>query len=405
MKSKFFLKLFTLAFFATMFIISCNPKKENNPAQEVDTIVEKEDTTIDLSKYNRYYNDMAKMMAGMDQDSGSELAYLDSNQMWQNHKKNFTELFSKVKNDRFAKMKEFSDNELNEVNKKSNTLFYPFSGPDFIHANIFFPDIDTTIMLGLERVGDVPDLKNVPDKRLGEFFDALSIALDSIFRLGYFMTYEMGKNFNRVMELNGVTPVIGIFMVQTGHRILDIERITIDQSGNIVTSLPGRKDEDDPKDSYISGVHFKYIKEGKNKIRHVFYFSHDVSNDHLAKTPQMVEFFRKQDIDITYFKAASYLCSWMDTIRNIALEESEYIFQDDSGIPLRYFNRNNWDMQFYGNYKRTLKVFIKHHLQPELRKIYETDTTVKPLDFGIGYGIRIRQTNLMLAKKKSNTQS
>ncbi len=38
------------------------------------------------------------------------------------------------------------------------TMFYMFSGPDFLYANAFYPNAKTYVLSGLEPVGTVPDL-------------------------------------------------------------------------------------------------------------------------------------------------------------------------------------------------------------------------------------------------------
>lgn len=401
---KIFLLIFAGLFLAGFSALNGCQSKGDSESGQADT-TQQEDTTpqgIDLSQYDRYYNDMARLLAGLEQEPGSELKDLDTNELWRDHQRIFGGFFEKVKKEKLAPMSRFSQTELKQVNDSLKTLFYPFSGPDFIHANIFFPDAQNIVMFGLESVGDMPDLREASsdDKRLKDFFNAIDIALDSIFRLGYFMTFEMGRNFNRVVELNGVLPIITIFMSQSGYRILNIKNVTVNKQGELVDSIPGRKDAADPHDDYISGGMIEYMKEGDLKPRKLIYFSHDVSEQSLAKTPEFITYLKSLDIDVTFLKAASYLCTWMHTVRDLILSESDYVFQDDSGIPVKYFETDKWDLQFYGKYKRTLKVFYNAYFQSDLKKIYETDTTVKPLDFGIGYGIRIKQSNLMLARKK-----
>jgi len=136
------------------------------------------------------------------------------------------------------------------------------------------------------------------------------------------------------------------------------------------------------------------------KVRKLYYFSHDASDESLAKTPQLVKFFHSLKPDIAFFKAASYLCTWMKGIREFTLANSKNIVQDDSGIPLCYFDKNQWDISLYGKYDRTLKVFQKGFFQKDLKAAYDSSKTVKPIDFCFGYGVRIKQSNILLARKK-----
>ncbi len=354
-----------------------------------------------LTNHNRYFNDVARFFAGLPQEAGSSIVGLDTNKVWLNHKKSFGEFFARVEKDRIPKMKNFAQNELSGMNDSIKTLFYPFSGPDFVHANIFFPKVQNIIMLGLERVGVVPKVEELNDKKLGTFFKAEQQALDSIFIWGYFMTNDMNKDFTRNLELRGVVPIFMIFMAKADFQVLDVQKGTIDGIGNWIALAPDKKDTDTPNDTYISGVLFRYVKKGETKVRRLYYFSHDVSDQHLKKTPQFEKFVAIQKPDATFLKAASYLIWHFGTIRKLALATSNYVFQDDSGIEFRYFDNKDWTHRLYGKYTRTIGAF-RGCVQPKLKTAYATEKNVKPLDFGIGYGFRIKESNFMLFKRKIN---
>lgn len=351
------------------------------------------------SKYNSYYNDVARYLAAINQGKESSLSNITSGSIWQKHKKNFQTFNATFGKTRIPKMRSFANAELSEVNENIKTLFYPFSGPDFIHADIFFPSAKKIIMLGLERVGSIPDIDELSEKQLGTFFDAIKISLDSLMTFGYFMTNDMRRDFARSLELRGVLPVILIFMAQTDYWILDVKKKTLNNYGQVIPSDPS-KDKDDPFDTYISGAEIKYVKKNEGKIRYLYYFSHDVSDKSLYNTPGFLRFIESQDIDATFMKAASYLCTHFTSVRNIAVKNSKYVFQTDSGIPYKYFDKKSWDFNFYGKYTRPISVFWYCN-QPDLRWIFSNGKNVKPLDFGIGYGIRINESNLMLAKRKN----
>jgi len=396
--------LVTFSFILAMSWMACNSESSSDNTQENPEIDSLKQDSINkanfMAKYNRYYNDIARLIAGLEQTPGSNLANFDTMQVAKEYRKSIGEFFTKLDAKSLSKMRVFSDAELSDMRKDSLVLFYPFSGPDFINANAFFPEAFTTIMLGLEPVGGVPDISDATGDELGALFKALRISIDSLAPLGYFMTNEMSKDFRRVSELNGNIPVITLFMARNNYHILNVKRITIDAQGHVVDSLPGQVDKHDPSDNYISGGMIEYMKPNEYRVRKLYYFSHDVSDESLARTPQLMTFFKSFKIDVALFKAASYLCSWMKDMREFTLNNAKVIVQDDSGIPYSYFDKNQWDMKFYGKYQRTLKVFLKGFFQRDLKQVYDTCKTVKPLDFAFGYGVRIKQSNIMVARKK-----
>ena len=398
MTYRYFLKsIFTIALFAAIF--SCNDLTGSDKKEKETDSLKTSDDTINLANYDRYFNDVARFYAGVKQLEGSTLQVTDTNAAWKRHHRDFTIFYDSIERTWFPPIVKFRNKELYEANQEIKTLYYPFSGPDFVHADLFFPNAENIIMIGLERVGDVPKLNDLSDARMDKFFKAVRISLDSIFTFGYFMTNDMSRDFTRSLEMRGVMPVIMIFLVRSGFNILDIQKVTINKQGKLIPSDPAL-DTDNSHDTYISGMHIQYIKPGDQAVRNLYYFSHDMSDQSLAATPEFLKFLETLDINVTFLKAASYLCRTFSVIRNTALSRSQFILQSDTGIPIEHFSNNEWDLHFYGKYTRTIKCF-KWCLQPELKQIYQSNPNIKPLDFGIDYGCRFGESNLMIAKKKS----
>ncbi len=397
------LNLFTslLSFILVFTLGSCNSNSDQEKIAQNDSLTKDSiDKANVLSKYDRYYNDIARFIAGLEQTKGSTLAKFDTLSASKEYRQSIGEFFARLEKNNISKMRDFSNRELQDVRKDSLVLFYPFSGPDFINSDALFPEAFTTIMLGLEPVGGVPDISDATNDELATMYKALRISIDSLAPLGYFMTNEMNKDFRRVSDLNGTLPVITLFMVRNNYQILNVKKVTINAEGKLAKPTAGNMDKEDPTDTYINGGMIEYMKPNDMRVRRLFYFSHDASDESLARTPQLMKFFGSFKIDVALFKAASYLCSWMKGMRDFTLTNAQNIVQDDSGIPLSFFDKSQWDIRYYGKYDRTLKVFQKGFFQPELRDAYSSSTTVKPLDFIFGYGVRIKQSNMLVAKKK-----
>ena len=351
------------------------------------------DTVVNLK-----FNEFSRFYAGLDQDSNSSIKFTQTNKIWLRHKESFTKFWDSATITRIAPMTEFAKTDLKILADSVRTLLYPFSGPDFLHANIFFPNTEKIVMLGLEKVGNVPKVEDLTDKQLATFFKAERRSLDSIFIWGYFMTNDMSKDFARCLELKGVVPVIMLSMTKADFEVQNVKKVTINSKGEIVDFLSGRKDLDIPGDTYISGIEIKYKKKNETAVRTLYYFSHDASDENLKRTPEFLKFLDNQHFDATYLKAASYLCGYLNSVRKEAMK-SKYVFQDDSGIEIKYFDEKTWNRQLWGKYSRPIRQF-KWTIQPKLKEIYATDPNIKPIPFGIGYGARFKEGNLMLFTRK-----
>lgn len=396
-----------LLYFIIILIIPFLTNCKNNPSSNKTIENEKISDTIvveeknDFSEYNRNFNDLALWLAGMEQDSAGIYKHLENSQKWKDYCFDIKAAFDILKVERIGKLDTFRINELSELNKDIKTLFYPYSGPDFVHADIFFPNAEKIIMIGLEHVGDIPDFSNFTEYNKQSYFSQILTSLGNVLSKGYFITKRMKNDFasEQVDSISGVMPIFYVFMAQSDCRILDSKKITIDKNGNVIENKDNEADIDDPWDNFISGLQIDYVKKDEDKIKTVMYFSQDIGDPKLDTIPEFMTFLDNQEINVTFLKAASYLNIWFAKIRNFTLENSDYIFQDDSGIPIRYINDSIWDIKLYGEYTRTLEMF-KDYFQSQLRNLYN-ESDVTPLDFGIGYnGSTIDQPNLQLFIKK-----
>ena len=72
--------------------------------------------------------------------------------------------------------------------------------------------------------------------------------------------------------------------------------------------------------------------------------------------------------------------------------------QDDSGIPVVYFKRDQWAFHPFGRYLGPIAIFPGRH-QNQLAEIYHRGPT-KPIDWGMGYRWRTNESNVLLAVRK-----
>ena len=85
-------------------------------------------------------------------------------------------------------------------------------------------------------------------------------------------------------------------------------------------------------------------------------------------------------------------------VRDFVLNHSQYIVQDNSGIPLASFRPDVWNFQPFGAYLGPIAIFPGRG-QPRLGELFKK-AKAPPLDFGIGYRHRGHDSNLLLAVRK-----
>src|SRR5204863_8369 len=104
-------------------------------------------------------DDTARFLAGMPPSAGSPLTALTSDPSWQRHARFFDSAFGQLEQRQLSRIRAWAD--INLAAPKP-TMFYMFSGPDFLYADAFYSKATTYVLSALEPVGSVPDLTRLP---------------------------------------------------------------------------------------------------------------------------------------------------------------------------------------------------------------------------------------------------
>jgi len=390
MFKKSIFNILILAF--ALIIASCGGSGKGDSKDAKDTV---KTVKKDSVRVNKKYTDIAKFISGMPVDEKSELYSLSQLASFKSYCTSSDSSWSKLEKRRLSKMRTWAETEIADLNKDLGTLFYPFSGPDFLHASTFFPKSKKLIMFGLEPVGNIPDMTKVPKEKLSSFYSALNNSIEDALNLSFFKTIDMSKELNSEL-ISGSLPVILLFVARTGHEIIDIKPTEIDKNGKMVyidkfLNLKGEA-------SYNKGAEITYVDKGDTVVRKIYYFSANVADGGLKTNPNCTKYFENLENNvITMIKSASYLMhnSYFSIVRNAVLNKSKAFFQDDSGISYNYIDKTKWSIQLYGVYKGPIQMFA-NRFEKDLKEAYDKEK-VKPLTFQYGYGA---QCGLLVARKK-----
>jgi len=326
-------------------------------------------------------------------DIDSRFLELEKNPHWKVYSVQADSSWARLERRQLAQVKAWARRELTPRCPQRTSLFYPFAGPDFLYAYCFFQNADDYLLIGLESVGTVPEPEEIPADSLGNYFRAMRVALNDILTISFFKTNDMMSELG-TKELDGILPLLLVFLARTGNEITWIEPVRIDENGQIIpASFPEIAKHDPGK---MNGVEIAFEKDGLEKT--LYYFSVDLSNFSLASKPGFKRFLDDRGKECTLVKAASYLMhkKYFSQIRTAILEHSNLLLEDDSGIPLRWFDTAEWKIQPYGSYTSPIPMF-KEWVQEDLLALYQDPNRVKPLPFGVGYNWQTKKSNLMLA--------
>ena len=308
-------------------------------------------------------NDTARFLAGLPVGGDSPLAALTHDPAWKQHADYFGSAWTKLELRQLSKIRGWTGANLRG---RGSTVFYMFSGPDFLYADAFFPGARNYVLCGIEPVGSVPDVTKLA---LGPALYQVEASLNSVLNYSFFQTKEMRQDFG-ASQLNGTIPALLVFLARCGKTI---ENVSPAQPHGVRIDFNGGS---------------------------LYYFSVDLSNGSVERSG-LLSFCARLGRGDSLLKSASYLPpeNGFSTIRNFLLDQSDVIVEDDSGIPYHFFDPARWQVRLYGNYMAPIDIF-KQFFQPDLADAYARSSPAK-LPFGIGYrGWDPAKSALIVAHRK-----
>lgn len=337
-------------------------------------------------------DDNARVLAGLAPSAGSPLEPLTRDAAWQAHARYFDKAWADLERRQLGKIRAWS---ARHVPDRSPVVFYMFSGPDFLYADAFFEGAQTYVLSGLEPVGTVPDLTALPQRTLGAELRGLQHSLNSVLAFSFFITKKM-KTELRDGRLTGTLPILYTFLARSGKTVRETTLVSLNPDGT-VTPLDG------PIEKGASpGVKILF-SSGSGAEQTLYYFNTDLSNWGL-KTSGFLAFCKGLGQGDSLVKSASYLMhsDGFSTVRDFLVESSAALVQDDSGVPLRFFDEADWRLAAFGRYMKPIGIFSPKTYQPRMRDLF---ARAEPLDFGIGYRWRPKESNLLLAVRGAGARA
>ncbi|NJO02381.1 MAG: hypothetical protein HC880_12460 [Bacteroidia bacterium] len=135
--------ILSLTLFAWL-VLQCTSQTESdnsNQNQTIDSIQAQTEAPVEKEKTrptDRKFNDLARFIAGMPSLEGSSYARYEENAGWQQYAQSAQGTWDRILQTKVPTMTGWRQEELKALNQAGGLAFYPFSGPDFLHASIFF---------------------------------------------------------------------------------------------------------------------------------------------------------------------------------------------------------------------------------------------------------------------------
>jgi hypothetical protein len=328
-------------------------------------------------------NDTALFLAGMPPSADSPLTPLTKDPSWQRHARFFDHAFGQLEQRQLSKIRAWAGANLAAPRP---TMFYMFSGPDFLYADAFYSKATTYVLSALEPVGSVPDLERLPRGGIGAALYHVERSLGSILSFSFFITKQMRTDL-RAGQLGGTLPILYVFLARSGKTIRDVTPIALDDKGAAYSG------NENPGANATRGVRILFAgSDGVEKT--LYYFSTDLSNSGV-RASGFLKFCEALAPGNSLLKSASYLLHSgnFTMVRDFILANSATVIQDDSGVPLAYYSTKKWRLFPFGRYAGPIGEFAGRY-QEQYAELFRRS---QPMDFGIGYRWRTHESNLLLS--------
>ena len=328
-------------------------------------------------------DDTARFLAGLAPSEASPLSPLTRDPVWQRHARFLDGAFAQLEQRQLSKVQAWAATNLAAPKP---TMFYFFSGPDFLYANAFYGKATTYVMAALEPPGSMPDLTRLPRGSIDSALGNIEHSLGTILNFSFFITKHMKVDLH-AGQISGALPLLFVFMERSGKSIKQVTPVTLDAEGQVHTGSEGAR-ANAPR-----GVRILFSgKDGLEKT--LYYFATDLSNTGV-RSSGFLKFCASLAPGNSLIKSASYLLhsGSFTRSRDFLLANSATIIQDDSGIPLADYNRNKWRFFPFGRYAGPISEFPGRYQQ----SYAELFRRAQPMNFGIGYRWRSHESNLLLS--------
>lgn len=369
-------------------------QSSNPPAK--DTIAQKPSLSL---QPDPYWTDLARLLAGLKPNDTLYWHSAIRDTVWQAYAREVERLWNIRKASLYDSLAGWAARELQPYHTWKGKVFYPFSGADWVTINTIYPQGEFYLFFGLEQEGDPHLLRRLSPSEIVRNLRGTYMTLEDLLRVSFFYTKDMQIQLSQG-KVRGLLPVFLALFGRTGYVVYSVEHIYL-KEGGIIDTLSATKPKPAQScwDNPVTGLRFRVGRPG-GSVQEVLYLSMNAENAGLEKLIGVREVVSRMRPCVTLIKSASYLLfgANFSEMRRLILTQSVAILQEDSGIPLRFFDTTAWVVQPFGVYNSPISLF-RRHFQSDLYKLYRTPQ-VKPLPFNIGYHTVPGQSNLLWVMRK-----
>jgi hypothetical protein len=380
-----------------------------------ESVAEKE-VVEDFSQVSPYWNDIAMFLTSQMLPENHEYYSFQNSKWYKDYSTSIEKNFKKLYQNASMPIKEFCSLHCSG-NGEENPVIYPLSGADLHNLLLFYPNSKYYIMIGLETPGFINNPKDLTPNEMKFGFQQIQSTIQQMAKQNYFTSILMKYKFaNKAFP--GVAPILLFYLSKFGYKIDDLKNVQLSDTGELVEIST-------TQDPMYSGLKILFHKDGDKQFRQLVFLKMYISeSSHLVSTREG-KFFQQFPKLNLLLKSSIYLFHMekFESFNKYFLQKADRVVEDDSGIPIRFMPKDEWDLSVFGTYRKQLKVKYviseanmfrseKGNLLTEQKKFTQWDLkelfdkNAKPLTFRYGYGgySGVSISNLIITKRKYSSK-
>jgi hypothetical protein len=259
------------------------------------------------------------------------------------------------------------------------TVFYPFSGPDFLTLHGLFPHARRYVMVAMQVAGRPPDLQR-STAHTAQVLRVLRQATAGFAQLGFFVTRELYDQVQNDAAVEGITGMLLMAARWSGFNVLNVQPLRLTDEGTLETL-----DAATATTAQWTSVRITLQRPHDPTPVTLDYLRLNLGDAHLQRHPGHDAWIQAMTHHPTVFKAASHMpqTGWFGRLVGGVLQHAPLVIQDETGIPFP-----DLDARFYtalfGHYTGPNHLFEADAQRP-MERAWVTRTDTQPLPFGFGY--------------------
>lgn len=273
------------------------------------------------------------------------------------------------------------------------TVFYPFSGPDFLAVARIFPDADRYVLVAIQRARQPARPESMSATQRAAFESKFGAAWTKFGALGFFRTEDLDDDQSDRVTGIGTTTILMAFAARLGYEVMAVEPLGF--NADKLEWEPVAPDA-------ATGSMRLVLQRGARKTT-LDYVRLDLSDHGLQTAGLRQAWIQRMAAHPTLLKAASHLLQepYFSVLRDALVSSVPLLVQDETGLEYPDLLKVG-KVRLYGNFAQQHRLF-KRTGQRALAAAYKAEKNPGELPFAFSYLKKAQDRSVQVVRRPASS--